>query len=146
MDEHDFIEALSTRPIEGAQLLRKLKQASVGGTVVDAVRKNAVPLAAAIAGGGMLAGMQYGATRPGKDGLSADQRLSRAVLKFTEERMAKAKAENREPGLGEDLAHATAKAHGGYADAFSRHPKAGAALSVPTGLMLGWQLAKRLQR
>jgi hypothetical protein len=143
MDEFDFIDALSEKRTDGEALFNKMKQANAAANFI---RKNAVPIAGALAAGATLTGLSYQAMKPGKDGApSTEQKLSREAVKATGSMMDKAKKEGREPGFAPDLAHSISKGAKEVADTFARHPKRSSLLALPGGLALGWNLAKRIQ-
>ena len=143
MDEHDFLDALAHRPIEGEVLLRKLKTA---GAAADFIRQNAVPIAGALAGGAILGTKQYLDSRPGKNGLSNDQVTAGRMEKAMEERMETMKREGRQPGFHDNMASTGSKNLKSLVDTIAKHPGRGALLALPAGLSLGWAIGKRVAK
>lgn len=143
MDEHDFFDALAHRPIEGEVLLRKLKTANAAS---DFIRKNAVPIAGALAGGAILGTKQYLDSRPGPSGKSSDQETTQRMEKAMQDRMDGLKQQGKTPGFSDEMASHGSKTLKGMADVLAKHPGRGALMALPAGLSMGWAIGKRVAK
>lgn len=131
MDELDFIEALSSEKTAGV----KDQVTHAAKMVANWVKAHPQELAGMGIGGGLAGVGAYLASRPGKDGLSAEQKLSRSIDKKV----------SKGDGFLSGLGGIASKTHKEVADLAAKHPKAMALANVPLGAAVGRTIANKLK-
>lgn len=132
MDELDLIEGLSSEKTAGV----KDQVTGAAKAVANWVKTHPHELAGMGIGGGLAGVGAYLASRPGKSGLSAEQRLSRAIDK---------KVPKDSDGFLAGLGGIASKTHKEVADLAAKHPKAMALANMPMGAALGRTIANKFK-
>lgn len=153
MDDRAFFESLiddAPRRRAGAEFLRKHAgfvdgAKAVGTRTAKLLKDHAPEIAGALAGAAALTAVQYHASKPGKSGTSAEQRMIAAMDQAHQKSVTETKAEGKEPGFASDLSKASIDSARPFSDLLAKHPGKGAALmAAPMGATTGWQLAKTI--
>jgi hypothetical protein len=150
MTDQEALRALghTTDKSDAEAFLAVIKQAGVADIAVATskfVREHAVDIGAALVGAAAIAGGQYMATRPGKNGRSSDQGVSDWAVKTTKNSIDEDRKAGREPGFGKELAHATAKGGSEVSKVMTKHPGKAALMMAPVGASLGLTAAQLLK-
>jgi hypothetical protein len=150
MSDQDLISALGhkTDNSDAEAFLGILKQAGAADLARETakfVRAHTTEIAAALVGAAALAGGQYLATKPGKNGRSADQAVSDWAVKSTKKTLDEDKAAGRDSGFSKEMAHATAVGGAGVSKVMTKHPGKAALLMAPVGASLGLTAAQLLK-
>jgi hypothetical protein len=146
---HDILSD-GPSPLAGKTFLAKLKTAGKAD-VFRAWYRAATSNPSALVGAGLgaaLGGMAaYKVSKPGKDGLSPEQKLSRHALDAVEKRE---KERTSPASLPEELGTVGVRTNKEMADVFSRHPRSaaisGAVLAAPIGYTVLPRLLKLIKR
>lgn len=151
MSDRDFIRAVRIAPdvSDAEAFLLLVKQAGVADlakNTVQFVKDHPQMVAGALVGAAVLAGGQYAATKPGKNGRSADQAVSDWAVKTTKNAVEEHKKSGKDPSFTKDMAYATAKGGAEVSKALSKHPGKGALLTAaPIGASMGMAVASLLK-
>jgi hypothetical protein len=130
--ENDFIRAMT-------------KKAGLKDMAVSFIDRHPKQIAAALIGAGVATGLQLAANHSTEDKPSFEQRSARAALRGSEESMAKAKLEGREPSFTEDMGHAVSKSLSHVADVSARHPvRSALTIAAPGGALSGLAILRAL--
>lgn len=134
MDELDFLNGLQ-------------KEAGAKDTVKDLAYKakdfvsaHKHELMGGAAGALAAGGMQYAASRPNKDGLSAEQKAARELI----ESLNSKKKQN--PSFSEEMSGVAAKSYKDTSDVFAKHPGKAAILVAPAGAAMGSALVRLFKK
>lgn len=147
MDEMDLFKTLSQdrNSLDVKEYLEKMKTAGVADgvkgyvrTVATFAKNNPKELAAAGLGAVGSAALQYMASKPKKDGLSIEQRSTRAAA----DSFNKDKKEN----FPSQMTGATLNYSKELADVFAKHPGKAALTMAPIGAGAAYSVAKKLFR
>lgn len=132
MDELDFIDSLRSEKTAGV----KDQVTGAAKAVAKWVKTHPHQLAGMGIGGGLAGVGAYLASKPGKDGLSAEQKLSRSIDK---------KVPKDSEGFLAGLGGVASKTHKEVADLAAKHPKMMALTSIPIGAAAGRAIANKLK-
>ncbi len=132
MDELDFIDSLRSEKTAGV----KDQVTGAARSIAAWVKKHPHELAGMGIGGGLAGVGAYLASKPGKSGLSAEQRLSRSIDK---------KVPKDSEGFLAGLGGVASKTHKEVADLAAKHPKMMALTSIPIGAAAGRAIANKLK-
>ena len=127
--EHDFIQAMTQE-----------KKAGLADATAGFVRSHSKEIGSALVGATLATVAQYVMNRPGKDGLSAQQKGYRSLTRSAEESL----KDSETPSFSSELSHATNKGMSDISDVLAKHPVKGALLAAPGGAGVGLALLKAL--
>lgn len=149
MSEQDFFKAVMKErdQSDSEAFLCLLKQAGVinAQNTANFIREHGVDIAAGLVGAAALAGGQYLATKPGKNGKSEDEAQANWAMRTAKNSIDEDLKAGREPGFTKEMAHAIAKGGHEVSKVMTKHPGKAALVAAPTGASLGLAAASLLK-